>query len=71
MAFKVTKGAVTIEAFVTSAPGGMFKGYIRVTTQKAGYTLQQTTGRNCGRPVSTADAALALAEAEAKRCLEA
>ncbi|KLU20360.1 hypothetical protein EOS_41600 [Caballeronia mineralivorans PML1(12)] len=69
MAFKETKGDRTIEACVMSAPGGMFKGYIRVTTKRGNQIVGQTIGRGCGRPVPTEKAALDLAEAEARRVL--
>lgn len=69
MAFKETRGNKTVEAFVTPAPGGMFKGYIRITTKRGDHTIQQTIGRGCGRPVPTAEAAMELAEAEAKRVI--
>jgi hypothetical protein len=69
MAFKETKGNKTVEALVTPAPGGMFKGYIRVTTERNGQVIGETTGRGCGRPMPTAEAAMAFAEAEAKRVL--
>lgn len=69
MAFKETKGNKTVEACVMPAPGGMFKGYIRVQTTKHGSIVGQTTGRGCGRPMPTESEALALAEAEAKRVL--
>lgn len=52
-----------------AAPGGMFKGYIRVTTQRGSQIIAETIGRRCGRPVATAEAALELAEAEAKRVI--
>ena len=64
-----TKGNRTIEACVMAAPGGMFKGYIRVTTKRGNRTIQQTIGRGCGRPMPTANEALELAEAEAKRVI--
>jgi hypothetical protein len=69
MAFKETKDNKTVEACVMPAPGGMFKGYIRITTKRGNHTIQQTIGRGCGRPVSTAEAAMELAEAEAKRVI--
>ncbi|MGF6793086.1 hypothetical protein OKW27_007423 [Paraburkholderia sp. 35.1] len=71
MAFKQTKGNKTVEACVMPAPGGMFKGYIRVQTERHGTLYFETTGRGCGRPVPTEAAAMALAEAEAKRVLGA
>lgn len=69
MGFKQTKGDMTVEACVMQAPGGMFKGYVRVTTKRGNQIVGQTTGRGCGRPVATADAAEALAEVEARRLL--
>jgi hypothetical protein len=69
MAFKETKGNKSVEACVMPAPGGMFKGYIRVTTKRSNQIILQTTGRGCGRPVPTAEAAMELAEAEAKRVI--
>jgi len=69
MTFKETKGSKTVEACVMPAPGGMFKGYIRVQTTRHGIIVGQTTGRGCGRPMPTEAEALAFAEAEAKRVL--
>lgn len=69
MPFKETKGDMTVEACVGSAPGGMFKGYIRTTRKTATRTFGQSIGKGCGRPVADFDAAMALAEAEAKRIL--
>lgn len=69
MAYKETKGNKTVEACVMPAPGGMFKGYIRVTTKRGNQMVGKTIGRGCGRPVQTAEAALELAEAEAKRVI--
>ena len=69
MAFKQTKGSVTVEACVFSAPGNMFKGALRVTTTRNNREFLRITGRGCGRPMRTADEALALAEAEARRTL--
>ena len=69
MAFKQTKGNMTVEACVFPAPGQMFKGALRVTTTRDSKTLQQITGRGCGRPMRNSDAALALAELEARRIL--
>lgn len=69
MAFKETKGSKTVEARVIPAPGGMFKGVIRVTTQRGNQTLGRTTGKGCGRPMPTEQAALELAELEARRIL--
>ena len=51
------------------APGGMFKGYIRVTTKRGNHVIGQTIGRGFGRPVPTAEAALELAESEARRVI--
>jgi hypothetical protein len=67
MAFKQTKGNVTVEACVFPAPGGMFKGALRVTTARHGRQLQQVTGRGCGRPMPVSAQALELAETEAHR----
>ncbi|UJH72579.1 hypothetical protein L0U95_12300 [Burkholderia cenocepacia] len=67
MTFKETKGNLTVEACVMPAPGGMFKGYIRVTTKRGNQITGQTIGRGCGRPVATREEAEALAEAEARR----
>jgi hypothetical protein len=69
MAFKETKGNKTVEACVMPAPGGMFKGYIRVVTQHGNESIGQTIGRRCGRPVKTEQAALELAEVEARRVI--
>jgi len=69
MAFKETNGDKTVEACVMPAPGGMFKGYIRVVTKRGNATVGQTIGRGCGRPVKTEAAAMELAEAEARRVL--
>ena len=69
MAFKQTKGNMTVEACVLPAPGGMFKGAIRVTTTRDNKTLERVTGRGCGRPMRNSDAALELAEVEARRVL--
>jgi hypothetical protein len=69
MAFKQTKGSVTVEACVFPAPGGMFKGALRVTTTRNGKPIQHVTGRGCGRPMSMSTQALALAEIEARRLL--
>jgi hypothetical protein len=69
MAFKQTKGNVTVEACVLPSPGQMFKGAVRVTTVRDKKTLQQITGRGCGRPMRSADAALELAETAARRML--
>jgi hypothetical protein len=69
VAFKETKGNRTVEACVMPAPGDMFKGYIRITTNRTNQIIQQTIGRGCGRPVPTAEAAMELAVAEAKRVI--
>jgi len=69
MAFKQTKGNMTVEACVFPAPGQMFKGALRVTTRRHDKTLEQITGRRCGRPMRSAEAALELAELEARRIL--
>lgn len=69
MTFKETKGDRTVEACVLAAPGRMFKGYIRVSIKRGQNWLIQTTGKGCGRPVSTFDAAMELATAEARRVL--
>jgi hypothetical protein len=69
MAFKETKGNKTVEACVMPAPGGMFKGYIRVTMKRGNHVIGQTIGRGCGRPMPTAEAALELAESEARRVI--
>lgn len=66
MAFKQTKGNVTVEACVFPAPGHMFKGALRVTTARQDRQIQRVTGRGCGRPMRDCAAALALAEAEAE-----
>jgi hypothetical protein len=69
MAFKQTKGNVTVEACVLPAPGRMFKGALRVTTTRHGKEVQRVTGRGCGRPMSISAQALELAEVEARRVL--
>ncbi|AIY42949.1 hypothetical protein LT85_3791 [Collimonas arenae] len=69
MAFKETKGSKTIEARVTPAPGGMFKGVVEVSTQRGNQVFVQTIGKGCGRPVKTEQAALELAEREARRLI--
>jgi hypothetical protein len=69
MAFKETKGNKTIEARVKPAPGGMFKGFISITTTTNKQTRVESSGRHCGRPVKTEEAALELAEAEGRRVL--
>jgi hypothetical protein len=69
MVFKETKGNKTVEACVMPAPGGMFKGYIRVTTKRGSHTIERSIGRGCGRPVKTEQEALELAEPEARRVL--
>ncbi len=69
MAFTETRRNQTVEACVMPAPGGMFKGYIRLTTKHGDHTIQQTIGRGCGRPMPTAKLAIVLAEAVAKRVI--
>jgi len=69
MAFKQTKGGVTVEACVFPAPGRMFKGALRVTTIRHDKQIQQITGRGCGRPMPSSAQALELAELEARRVL--
>lgn len=69
MAFKQTKGTVTVEACVFPAPGNMFKGALRVTTIRNNTQILRITGRGCGRPMRSSDEALALAEVEARRAL--
>lgn len=69
MAFKQTKGSMTVEACVLPSPGQMFKGAVRVTTSRKNKTLEQVTGRGCGRPMPSPEAALELAEAAARRML--
>ncbi|MFM0643708.1 hypothetical protein PQR14_05220 [Paraburkholderia bryophila] len=69
MAFKQTKGNVTVEACVFPAPGQMFKGALRVTTRRGDKEIQQVIGRGCGRPMRSAAQALELAEVEARRML--
>lgn len=69
MVFKQTKGNMTVEVCVLPAPGQMFKGALRVTTTRRDKTIQRVTGRGCGRPMRSVDAALALAEVEARRML--
>jgi hypothetical protein len=69
MAFKQTKGTVTVEACVFPAPGNMFKGALRVTTIRNNTQILRITGRGCGRPMRSSDEALALAEVEARRTL--
>ncbi|PFH08477.1 hypothetical protein BCF11_0832 [Collimonas sp. PA-H2] len=69
MAFKETKGNKTVEARVAPAPGGMFKGVIQVSTQRGDQVFVQTIGKGCGRPVKTEQAALELAEREARRVI--
>jgi hypothetical protein len=69
MTFKQSRGNMTVEACVFPAPGQMFKGALRVTTTRDEKTLQQIIGRGCGRPMRSSDAALALAELEARRIL--
>ncbi|MBC8736389.1 hypothetical protein F6X40_06005 [Paraburkholderia sp. UCT31] len=69
MAFKQTKGNVTVEACVFPAPGQMFEGALRVTTAWRHKQIHQVIGRRCGRPTGSYAQALALAEAEARRML--
>jgi hypothetical protein len=69
MAFKQTKGNMTVEACVLPSPGRMFKGAIRVTTIRDTKTIERMTGRGCGRPMPNADAALAMAETAARQML--
>jgi hypothetical protein len=71
MAFKQTKGNITVEACVLPSPGQMFKGAIRVTTIRDMKTIERVTGRGCGRPVRDADAALAMAETAARQMIGA
>lgn len=67
MAFKEAKGNKTVEACVQPAPGGMFKGYVRITIERGTQVLRQVVGRDAGRPVKTEAEAMDLAEAAAKR----
>lgn len=69
MAFRQTKGNITIEACVIPAPGHMFKGALRVTTTRHDRQIERITGRGCGRPMRHFDEALALAEIEARHML--
>lgn len=69
MSFKQAKGNTTVEACVMRSPGGMFKGAVRVTTMREKKTIEQITGRGCGRPMNTVNAALELAESAARRML--
>ncbi|CAN7784480.1 hypothetical protein LJR034_008518 [Caballeronia sp. LjRoot34] len=69
MVFKETKGNKTVEVCVMPAPGGMFKGYIRITSKRGSHTIERTIGRGCGRPVNTEQEALELAKPEARRVL--
>jgi hypothetical protein len=69
MAFKEARGNKTVEACVMPAHGGRFKGYIRLTTKRNTQIVGQTIGRGCRRPVPTAEAAMELAEAKAKRVI--
>jgi hypothetical protein len=71
MAFKQTKGNMTVEACVLPSPGQMFKGAIRVTTIRDTKKIERVTGRGCGRPVREADAALAMAESAARQMIGA
>ena len=45
MAFKQTKGNVTVEACVLPSPGQMFKGAVRVTTIRDKKTIERVVGR--------------------------
>jgi hypothetical protein len=47
----------------------MYKGAVRVTTKRDKKTLEQVTGRGCGRPMNSEGAALELAENAARRML--
>jgi hypothetical protein len=67
MELKASKGDKTVEACVLPAPGGMFKGYVRITIKRGTHTLGQVVGRDAGRPVKTEAEAMELAEAAAKR----
>jgi hypothetical protein len=69
MSFKETKGDKTVEACVMPAPGGMFKGYIRITRRRGSQIICQSTGRGCGRPMPSSEAAMELAASEARRVL--
>jgi hypothetical protein len=71
VAFKKTKGNMTVEACVLPSPGQMFKGAIRVTIIRDKKTIVRVTGRGCGRPVGDADAALAMAEIAARQAIGA
>jgi hypothetical protein len=71
MAFKKTKGNMTVEACVLPSPGQMFKGAIRVTTVRDTKTIERVTGRGCGRPMRDSDAALAMAETAARQMIGA
>lgn len=67
MAFHESKGDKTVEACVQPAPGGMFKGYVRITIKRGTQVLRQVVGRDAGRPVKTEAEAMGLAEEAAKR----
>ncbi|MBC8736254.1 MULTISPECIES: hypothetical protein [Paraburkholderia] len=67
MAFQETKGNKTVEACVQAAPGGMFKGYVRITVKRGTQILRHVVGRDAGRPVKTEAEAMGLAEEAAKR----
>ena len=67
MATQAKKGDKTVEAFVKPAPGGMFKGYLRITTVREGVSRVQEAGREAGRAVKEQAEALALAQAAAQR----
>jgi hypothetical protein len=65
MVFPETRRCKTVEARVMPVRGGMFKGYVRLTTKRGDHTIQQI-GRGCGRPMPTAATAPVLAQALAK-----
>jgi hypothetical protein len=67
MTFKHTKGTMTVEACVYPAPGQMFKGAVKITTMRDKKTIEQLTGRGCGRPMNTPAKAMELAEIAARR----
>jgi hypothetical protein len=70
VAFKQTKGNMTVEACVLPSPGQMFKGAVRVTTVRDTKTIERVIGRGCGRPpMPNAQAALAMAETAARQML--
>jgi len=58
---------MTVEACVYPAPGQMFKGAVKITTMRDKKTIEQLTGRGCGRPMNTAAKAMELAEIAARR----